>query len=189
MPIIWSEGSFLDAIYLYRYCNLPQGGADTATHEAQIRFLYTLYLANYAGLFEIKLARLTQEFPTSDFGTKGAVFPARFVTYQGAHYNKIPLTVWKQLLEIVTRNKMAQSTMLLSRARSQPLLSLNQDVFPYFSDFLCTRVQFISSLPRTQYTARSPAGESVSAWSDADPHSEPRAMPPPSANCTPPRYR
>ena len=69
-------------------------------------FMFTLYLSGYGDHFDLKLARLDKDFPTSHFG-KRVDLPKAWKMYRGAYFNKVPLQTWSALLKI---EKYAQST-------------------------------------------------------------------------------
>ena len=77
----------------------------TTSRQVRTHFMYTLYLSGYGDHFDIKLARLTNDFPASDYG-RVVSFPTKWKIFRGAYFNKVPIQTWAELLKIT---KYAQS--------------------------------------------------------------------------------
>ena len=71
---------------------------ETEFDQERKDFLYKLYLSGYADEFGLKMSSMTKA--AIDSVGSGGEFPRTWEVYTGAHYNKIPLETWKELMKI-----------------------------------------------------------------------------------------
>ena len=79
------------------FLNVEQFSEDEFDQERK-DFLYKLYLSGYGDEFGLKMSSMTKA--AIDSVGSGAEFPRTWEVYTGAHYNKIPLETWKELMKI-----------------------------------------------------------------------------------------